>query len=316
MSKMKWRSSYLTELQKSMRPGAKAELVTARKMFGGKKSIGLGTIASYRMDPKQRMQRLHYAMACAKWGTLNDAQKNAYAAWAEVNKITLFSSFLHYYLAELKEDLVLYLAMDKITGTTVKDYSKYANDGTETDCTIKKGEFIDNSLDFNGTSSNVNCGHNTSMAIDDNMTILLWAKPAALAGSTGLISKNYIGTQPWWCFYTITTSIKWMLAMGAGDEVVISPSGVLSVDVWQQIAIRLSGTNVSQYVNGKEVHNGNTTSTFASNQANDLYVGSLSASSFWFNGSIDEVRIYKKALCAEEIRSLYIQESKWHGDVA
>lgn len=313
---MKWRSSYLTELQKSMRPGAKAELVTARKMFGGRKSIGLGTIAAYRMDPKQRMQRLHYAMACAKWGTLSDAQKNAYSAWAEVNKITLFSAFLHYYLAELKEDLVLYLPMDKITGSTVKDYSKYANDGTETNTTLQKDEFIGNSLDFNGTSSNINCGHDPSLNPTVTQSIMCWAKPIGLPAGP---SSHRLTFKDWnaMTIYIPSTSstLKCYQAMSGGNFA----SGTITVEenVWTHAAMTCTDGDQNFYVNGERKSHGTVAGTLLNNSAYNINLGSSSGGgSEQFEGCLDETRIYKKMLTAEEILAIYRQESKWHGDVA
>ncbi len=48
---------------------------------------------------------------------------------------------------------------------------------------------------------------------------------------------------------------------------------------------------------------------FTLNYANNIYVG---ASANSINGSIDEVRIYNRALSADEIRNLYEQRDEIH----
>ena len=313
---MKWKSSYLSELQKSMRPGAKAELITARKMFGDRKSIGLGTIAAYRMDPKQRLQRLHYVMACAKWGTLSDGDKAAYEAWAEENAVTVFSSFLHSYLTDLKNNLVLYLPMDEITGATVKDYSKYANDGTETDVTIQKGEFIGNSLDFNGTSSFVNCGSDASLNVGnvgDIYSLSSWFKTNAAGEKT--IAMKWGGTlQPLRVFVYTTATVY--LYDGANTSS-LSSTVALNDGVWHHIAAVIDRENIiNLYIDGHFDNSGGENTVGDLRVANDLCVGVRLGVGSYFNGYIDELRLYKKSLTHEEILAIYRQESKWHGDTA
>lgn len=313
---MKWRSSYLTELQKSLRPGAKAELVTARKMFGNRKSVGLGTIASYRMDPKQRMQRLHYAMACAKWGTLSSGDKAAYATWAEDNAVTVFSSFLHSYLSQLKEDLRLYLPMEKITGTTVKDYSTYGNDGTETDGTLTKDGFIDNAIAFNGTSSFVDCGDDISLDMTNAVSVCVWLKPmptqANWAGvalrskvpteAYGIMNKNHV-----WSGTVLLGGTSYY----AYDDV---PTSNYDGNTWVCFVMTYDGGNLRFFKNGTETDVNTAMSGNIDAQDSHLFIGKLVT--YMFDGAIDELRIYKKTLTPEEIRALYVQESKWHGDVA
>ena len=299
-----------------MRPGAKAELVTARKMFGGKKSIGLGTIAAYRMDPKQRMQRLHYAIACAKWGTLSDGDKAAYQTWADLHKVNLFSSFLHSYLAELKEDLVLYLAMDALDGSTVKDYSKYSNDGTNYGATLIDPGFIGRALDFDGVDDYVNCGNDASLNITDAITIEMWVKPAV----SGVDNSIFIRGDFQVCGYYIRIDIDDKIQftcnqLGTAQHTLSAVRDIVN-GKWQHIAAVREGSVGKLYKNGVDVTVDQPTILGIASSDKTAKIGVYDTMTYYFNGSIDEPRVYAKALTPEEILAIYRQESKWHGDVA
>lgn len=299
-----------------MRPGAKAELVTARRMFGGKKSIGLGTIAAYRMDPKQRMQRLHYAMACAKWGTLSSGDKAAYEAWAEANNVTVFSSFLHSYLAELKTKLSLYLPLEKIVSGEAEDFSQYGNDGTVANCIVDPDGYIGKAFDFNGTNSTIDCGDSDSLKIEGDLTLMLWLYLETWPASNNrLVKKSYQHEFALKC--ENNGAIMLLHGDGAHETAFQSAAGVITTNKWFHVTLtrNLSTKKCTLYINGLQEGAQDTFVKTPTTSASHARVGSADGN-LWHDGLLDEVRIYDKCLITEEIRAAYIQESKWHGDVA
>mgnify|MGYP001980151636 CR=1 FL=1 len=76
------------------------------------------------------------------------------------------------------------------------------------------------------------------------------------------------------------------------------------VGVWDGGA---AGAGASIYVDGQEVTNSRTdgTGTLLSDAANTFNIGSRGGTDAFFNGLIDDVRIYDRALSAEEIQALY-----------
>ncbi|MBP6038715.1 MAG: T9SS type A sorting domain-containing protein [Flavobacterium sp.] len=82
----------------------------------------------------------------------------------------------------------------------------------------------------------------------------------------------------------------------------------LSLNQWKNLIITYDGTNLKYYVNG--VLEGNSNAIFTQNQM-DLFVGArqfhLNGPDFFFNGKIDDIGIWNRALNETEITQLYNQ---------
>lgn len=285
-------------------------------MFGKRQSIGKGTIAGYRMDPKQRMQRLHYAIACAKWSTLSDGDKEAYEAWAEANDVTIFSSFLHSYLEELKTALSLYMPMDALINSEVTDYSQYANHGTNHNCVLQRNEFIANCLKFDGSTAYVDCPDDPTLDTADELTTALWFNKDQAQYGRLLYKYGSIAKRGYYIKCDLSNdNIKFVIF--ANTSHVLQSVGTLPSTTWIHVAAtRIDPWRMCIYLNGTlaSVPVASPSGTLANK--GDLFIGQDYAGGNRFDGFLDEIRIYKKELTAEEIRAMYILESKWHGDMA
>jgi hypothetical protein len=95
---------------------------------------------------------------------------------------------------------------------------------------------------------------------------------------------------------------------GYGDDVFIS--GFWEIGVWHHIALTYDGATARLYADGLEVASGAKTWNLVRSQArigqqvNDL-------NEFW-DGSVDDVRIYSHALSAAEVASLAGQTRPKH----
>ena len=92
----------------------------------------------------------------------------------------------------------------------------------------------------------------------------------------------------------------------AGSSIVTSDSyGGFTSGVWYQIGIVRDGTTVTFYKNGVQL---GATKTLATNTSMSMrYFGkeSTAGTPYFFQGVLDDVRVYNKALSAAEVLALY-----------
>ena len=76
-------------------------------------------------------------------------------------------------------------------------------------------------------------------------------------------------------------------------------------DVWTCVAFTYDGSIARLYINGTLVQSKNTSRTYIPT-TDDLFIGKLNVSThpYYFNGIMDELRIYNRALSAQEVAAL------------
>jgi hypothetical protein len=100
--------------------------------------------------------------------------------------------------------------------------------------------------------------------------------------------------------FAITTS-------GAGGEQQINSGETLTPGVWKQVAVTLSGNVGILYVDGAEVARNSEMTIKPSDMEStpDNYIGKSQYDDPYLKGSVDDFRIYSRALSASEINLLY-----------
>ena len=99
----------------------------------------------------------------------------------------------------------------------------------------------------------------------------------------------------------------WMASMDNQGWAEISSKGLLKgnyLNKWTHIAIVYGQGYARLYVDGKLLDERESTPNFSRMNAQDLYVGKFSDSWYPFNGQIDDLRIYNRALSADEVEKL------------
>ncbi|VVB57863.1 Right handed beta helix region [Candidatus Anstonella stagnisolia] len=141
-----------------------------------------------------------------------------------------------------------------------------------------------------------------------NFTISAWVYPISEAWGY-IVAKDGCGDPN---IYSITTgggsppSLR--LQNSAGTNFFSTSPSNISMNAWSHIVAYKSGTTMGLYVNGVLVNTTAISGTF-SNNAFEFDVGRRSRTDSgcprYFNGSIDDVRIFNRALSAAEISALY-----------
>ncbi len=87
----------------------------------------------------------------------------------------------------------------------------------------------------------------------------------------------------------------------------ISVAQFLPPGKWSHLLATGDGTQLKLYVNGVEVASGGSATSDYGNNGNATKIGEgvLNSTGDYFDGRVDDVRIYSRALCPDEARSLY-----------
>ena len=205
--------------------------------------------------------------------------------------------------------LRLDIPMFEGSGTKVLDLSGKGNHGTITDAVWTRDE-NGVAMSFNGTSAYINCGNDSSLDITDAITIEMWVKPIALGES----APTYR--------YIVIKSLSYVIVYNVADDGLTARiySGTVSKSAhkiiaqstfennWWHIALVSNSTTIKLYVNGNEEDSN--PSGVIDVTVNDLIIGSQEGTSRFWNGTIDEVRIYAVALTADQIKRRYEQTKR------
>lgn len=105
---------------------------------------------------------------------------------------------------------------------------------------------------------------------------------------------------------------KQLLAIQDGNLVISGRCGLqayspVSLSQWSYLAWTITGDSYVLYINGQKIGSGNSCS--AGIDADFLMIGSGYGGNEFFKGSIDDVKIYNRALSAGEIESRYKKDS-------
>jgi hypothetical protein len=188
---------------------------------------------------------------------------------------------------------------DEGSGTTVGDSSGFGNTGlAQNGMGWNAGKFGTAGA-FDGINDQVSVPDSASLSVTGPaITLEAWVQPTAVNGYRVLIHKErqyslaLLDGQ-----LTYADSIDWSYAnLGYYGNV---PAGV-----WTHVAVTFDGSLLRYYVNGSEVgaraHSGSLSAT-----GNPVCLGSYACGALYFAGSLDEARVYPRALSAAEIAARF-----------
>ena len=191
---------------------------------------------------------------------------------------------------------VLAYGFEEGSGSTVLDQSGRGNTGTISGATWTAGRF-GTALQFNGSNAFVLVPDAASLDLTSAMTLEAWVYPDASSSSF----RDVIYKTPD-AFY-LEGSSPTGGAPATGGTFASSPLygvAALPIRTWSHLAATYDGAVLRLYVNGNQVASRSQTGSIATSTGNLTLGGDSTFGQYW-NGRIDEVRVYPRALTPSEI---------------
>jgi Concanavalin A-like lectin/glucanases superfamily/Galactose oxidase-like, Early set domain/Bacterial Ig domain len=197
--------------------------------------------------------------------------------------------------------LVVAYGFNEGSGTTVTDSSGSNNAGTITGATWAQGRF-GNALSFNGISDIVRIPASSSLNVSSAMTLEAWIKPTTAQSGWRTIMQREVDAY----FLNASNSNGPLLPSGGGTfngtGAYVSGTTANPVNAWTHVALTYDGAMLRLYVNGALAASQAQTGSIQTT-SNPLWIGGNSPYGEYFQGIIDEVRVYNRALSQAEIQT-------------
>jgi prepilin-type N-terminal cleavage/methylation domain-containing protein len=220
--------------------------------------------------------------------------------------------------------LVGYWSFDEGTGTIAYDYSGNGNNGTlysslticsnppTSGCPQWTTGKVGGALNFDGNNDYISIPDSSSLKLATSVTIALWFKMADYP------PPPPPGGYDWYNFvnkgrYTDSYGLMYYRGGSLGSftfylkgvtPATVSFSFTPSLNQWYFIVCTWDGNNAKIFLDGVQKTSVPTTGNLYIS-TNQLRISLDTGNTYPFNGTIDEVRIYNRALSGEEIQALY-----------
>jgi len=217
--------------------------------------------------------------------------------------------------------MVLGLSMnpESINSTTIFDSSKYSNHGTVSGAMLTTDGIIGTAIEFDGTNDYIDLP--TSILVSENIaaggsgSVSMWVRPDTLTGPMPLIIDAPLGTLGSKIELAIVDTgdlvISYYTTSGGYNDF-FADAALTSAGEWYHIVgIWDSLSSATLYLDGAElvIADG---PDYNSGGAQRVLIGADARASKtdYFDGAIDAIRMYDRALSADEVAQLYYQRAE------
>ena len=206
-------------------------------------------------------------------------------------------------------NLVSYWKLDEVGNPSYYYDEKQQNPGScsgSTCPTTGTGKF-DGGANFDGVNDFINIGNFDIVGTE--LTISAWFKADSFNTNDGRIISKANGiydNDHIWMISTVNSGgekLRFRLKTGSSTSTLIA--GGITTGTWVHVVAVYDGANMILYKDGLEVGRIAKTGALATNPAINAWIGNNPTADKPFDGVIDDVRIYEKALSASEVNSLY-----------
>ncbi|CAH0148640.1 MULTISPECIES: cellulose binding domain-containing protein [unclassified Pedobacter] len=200
-----------------------------------------------------------------------------------------------------------YWPFDEANGITATDVWGSRTGTLKTAATWTAGK-INNGLRFDGTANGYATLPTSVVSTLNDFTIATWVKMDGISNwarifDFGTGTTNYMFLTP----KSSAGNPRYAIKAGGG-ELILNSNIAIATGVWTHIAVTQSGNEAIMYINGTEVGRNNAMTLKPLSLGNTTlnYLGKSQWPDPMLNGTLDDFRIYSKALTATEIKMLNV----------
>jgi glucose/arabinose dehydrogenase/PKD repeat protein len=197
--------------------------------------------------------------------------------------------------------LVAAFSFNEASGTTVVDASGFGNDGTISGATRTTAGKYSNALSFDGINDWVTISNSSSLTITGQLTLMAWILPTTSSGVRDIVIKEGSNVDIYNLYHR-----NWRgrpesnVFVGGANRT--AEGSTLAANTWVHVAGTYDGTMLRFFANGVEVASTAVSGPIGSSTGS-LRIGGNSIWGEFFQGRIDEVRIYNRALSQAQIQN-------------
>ncbi|MBI2591682.1 MAG: hypothetical protein HYW34_03330 [Candidatus Brennerbacteria bacterium] len=202
--------------------------------------------------------------------------------------------------------LVGYWKFDDGSGITALDSSGVGNTGTVVNGPVWTAGKSAGALDFDGVDDYVSVANSTTLNINGNvLTISAWIKPDVVGGSTNATFVRKANITDKFILRNDALANGVTFVIDTGTNSFVTNVGTLQTGIWQLVTAIYDGSNMRVHINASQVGSPTAKTGTLVSDTDPLYIGANGGTLQFFNGIIDEVRIYNRALSDSEVKQLY-----------
>jgi len=190
---------------------------------------------------------------------------------------------------------------DEGRGEVVKDRSGNGNDGKVHGASwVKQGRGY--AMKFDGVDDVIDCGSDPSLELKGDLTLQAWIKPTDMGwAGAAIVGKSYNQYQ---LLYSTRGLCWWYVGIGSN-----SVGNKLPLDQWWHVTGTYDGDRRRIYINGRLA--GSAKSPAPKAGGANFFMGGVGQK--FFQGQVDNVRVYDRALSEVEMVSDFKREAPEYG---
>ena len=214
--------------------------------------------------------------------------------------------------------LVAYYPFDN---DDLTDHSGNSNNGTNHGTTLTSDRFCSegNARNFSGVNNSqyIEVPNNSTLQFTDAATVSMWFCMNGKRGMNGygsstetgnnhyLFAKLWDSQQNMRARVTVLDNGMFLLASEISQSCAEDTIPELQIGQWAQATFVYTTTYIETYLNGQLIARTDASNSFSSSNGRDLRFGKMGGSWYPLNGKLDDIRIFNRALSADEVAQLY-----------